>query len=256
MAQAIVEVLDRHGGIDRAELAGLFAGRYQADPYRGYGLSVRRVLDRIAEGIPWEVASREVFGGTGSMGNGGAMRVAPLGAYFADDLDDVVEHAGASAEVTHAHPEGRAGAIATAVAAAWAWHARTRPRPRPGREMIAVVLDRTPEGETRAGLKKSLSLGPDCSVVEAVGVLATGAGSLRRIPCPSHSGVPPGISTTTPRPSGRPSRRAATTTRTVRSWAGSLCWRIATRRSPRSGWRPESRWHRCEDPPTDDILSR
>ena len=28
------------------------------------------------------------------MGNGGAMRVAPLGAYFADDLDEVAEQAG------------------------------------------------------------------------------------------------------------------------------------------------------------------
>ena len=120
MALSVAEVLDRHGRVDQGDLAGLFARRYQADPYRGYGLSVRRVLEGIAGGEPWHASARSIYGGSGSMGNGGAMRVAPLGAYFADDLGEVVEQARASAEVTHAHPEGQAGAIATAVAAAWA----------------------------------------------------------------------------------------------------------------------------------------
>ena len=38
--------------------------------------------------------------------------------YFRDNLQDVVDQARASAEVTHLHPEGAAGAIAIAVAAA------------------------------------------------------------------------------------------------------------------------------------------
>lgn len=175
MARTLVEVLDRHGRVERNDLARSFAHCYQSDPYRGYGLSVRRVLERIAEGIPWSDASREVFEGMGSMGNGGAMRVAPLGAYFADDLDDVVEQAGASAEVTHAHPEGRAGAIATAVAAAWAWRARTRPRPRFGQEMLALAYDQSPDGDTRTGLGRALSLDLDRTVEEAVAILGNGS---------------------------------------------------------------------------------
>lgn len=42
------------------------------------------------------------------------MRVAPLGAYFADDLDTVVKQSRLSAEVTHAHPEGIAGGVVAA----------------------------------------------------------------------------------------------------------------------------------------------
>ncbi len=175
MALSVAEVLDRHGRIEQEDLAGRFARRYLADPYRGYGLSVRRVLEGIAEGETWHASARSIYGGTGSMGNGGAMRVAPLGAYFADDLDEVVEQARASAEVTHAHFEGQAGAIATAIAAAWAWQARNRPRPHLGRDMIALALGRTPEGGTRAGLEKALALGPDVSVEEAAGVLGNGS---------------------------------------------------------------------------------
>ena len=39
----------------------------------------------------WRSASPQLFGGVGSFGNGAAMRVAPLGAFFADDLNQVVE---------------------------------------------------------------------------------------------------------------------------------------------------------------------
>jgi ADP-ribosylglycohydrolase len=48
------------------------------------------------------------------------MRIAPLAAYFAEDgLEKVVEQAALSAAVTHAHPEGIAGAVAAAVAGAY-----------------------------------------------------------------------------------------------------------------------------------------
>lgn len=48
------------------------------------------------------------------------MRVAPLGAYFAEELDTCLrDEAALSAAVTHAHPEGKAGAIAVAAAMAW-----------------------------------------------------------------------------------------------------------------------------------------
>jgi hypothetical protein len=56
------------------------------------------------------------------------MRVAPVGAYFADDLAQAAEQAHRSARVTHAHPEASAGAIAVAIAAAWAYRLRVRPR--------------------------------------------------------------------------------------------------------------------------------
>jgi ADP-ribosylglycohydrolase len=172
MAQAIVSGLDRHGRIEPDELALDFARRYQADPYRGYGLTVRRVLEDIAEGVHWDRAARQVYGGMGSMGNGGAMRVAPIGAYFGDDFGAVVEQARVSAATTHAHPEGQAGAIAVAVASAWASH-RRGPSSR-GREMLEAVLEWTPEGETRSGIERALSLDFDRPVRAAVEVLGNG----------------------------------------------------------------------------------
>ncbi len=57
-----------------------------------------------------------------SWGNGSAMRVSPVGFAY-DSLDEVLDQAKHSAEVTHNHPEGIRGAQATAATIFWA---RTR----------------------------------------------------------------------------------------------------------------------------------
>jgi|HubBroStandDraft_4_1064222.scaffolds.fasta_scaffold253935_1 hypothetical protein len=108
MALGIVEVLDGLGAIEQDTLARVFARRYGVEPHRSYGGAAHEILRNILTEIPWQFTAKAVFGGTGSMGNGGAMRVAPLGAYFADDLDEVVRQARASAEVTRIRTARRA----------------------------------------------------------------------------------------------------------------------------------------------------
>jgi len=168
MALAICEVLDAHCGIDRDLLAKVFARRYVRQPMRGYGAGAHQLLRELAVGAPWEDASRALFEGMGSYGNGGAMRAAPIGAYFADDLEAVVHHARMSAEVTHAHPEGQAGAIAIALAAAHAARDESS-------DLLDFVLDKTPDGETRAMIDVAKRLPPDSSVRLAASSLGTGA---------------------------------------------------------------------------------
>lgn len=50
----------------------------------------------------------------GSLGNGSAMRVSPIGVFF-NDVKKVIIYAIASAATTHNHPEGIKGAVVTAV---------------------------------------------------------------------------------------------------------------------------------------------
>jgi ADP-ribosylglycohydrolase len=175
MALGIVEVLRRWGHIEQDDLAGVFARRYRVNPHRGYGATAHDVLQAIGAGDPWQLASGSVFGGMGSMGNGAAMRVAPLGAYWADGYATVVEQARLSAEVTHAHAEGKAGAIAVAVAAAWAGRRGNGEAHGSGRVLLEVVLEHTPSGETRRGLEHALSLPFDLSVPTAASLLGNGS---------------------------------------------------------------------------------
>lgn len=111
----------------------------------------------------------------GSFGNGAAMRVAPLGAFFADQpLEVVCTQARLSAEVTHAHAEGIAGAIAVAAAAALAWQRRTTGGSL-GRSWIAAVRDAVPRGYTRDAVAEALDVPSDAPIVEAAQTLGNGS---------------------------------------------------------------------------------
>ena len=92
MGIAVVEVLDEHECIDEDALAKAFAERCIAEPNRGYGRAAWLVLNRIASGCSWREAAHQ-----GSCGNGYAMRVAPVGGFFADDLAEATQQAAISA---------------------------------------------------------------------------------------------------------------------------------------------------------------
>lgn len=178
MAVSIVEVLSRRAAIDRDELAQRFAARYRAEPGRGYGGMAHQILTEILQGISWEQAAGEAFDGEGSMGNGGAMRSAPIGAFFADELDALVEQARRSAQVTHGHPEGQAGAIAVTLAAAEA--ARLGQRQAllsagAGASLLEVALEHTPDGPTREGLERAVEIPLDAPALEAAQRLGNGS---------------------------------------------------------------------------------
>lgn len=172
MALSILATLVEHGQIDQEYLAREFAGRY--DPGRGYGPAMHRILRRIGGGEPWRAVAASVFAGQGSYGNGAAMRVAPLGAYFADDLDAVVAQARRSAEVTHAHPEGIAGAVAVAAGAAWACRLRGGPVP-PVPSFLERVVESVPDSEVRERLRHAQTLPASASVRLAVAALGNGS---------------------------------------------------------------------------------
>ena len=175
MALSIVRCLRRYGHIDRDALAKGFAEEYARDPTRGYGRGAREILRAIGEGTPWETAAARVFNGQGSHGNGGAMRAAPLGAYFADDFDRVVAEAKASAAVTHAHPDGQTGAIAVALATAW-MHREGRRASNRGHALIEFVLERLPETDTYHCLKKAAAVPFEQSPRAAASILGSGSG--------------------------------------------------------------------------------
>src|ERR1051326_1991481 len=89
MALSIIRCLKRHGTIERDALASAFAQEYVRDPTCGYGRGAHGILQQICAGTSWQTAAGRAFNGEGSCGNGGAMRSAPIGAYFAGDTQRV-----------------------------------------------------------------------------------------------------------------------------------------------------------------------
>jgi len=107
------------------------------------------------------------------MGNGGAMRAGPIGAYFAWDLEVAADQARLAAAVTHANIEGQAGAMAVAAAAAWAAGGAKDPR-----DLFGAVLDVVPVGITRDTIERASSIGPDVEVLDVVGQIGNGIQAL------------------------------------------------------------------------------
>lgn len=173
MAVSVVAVLIADGRIDQDRLAEGFARRYE--PWRGYGRGMHALLPALRDGGDWRWLSERLFPG-GSYGNGSAMRVAPLGAYFHDaPAGQVVAEAERTAEVTHAHPEAKAGAVATALAAWVAARSRGGQPPDPAEWWNAVLAPLDPSLRVTRGLRFAESLSPDASLSEAVARLGNGS---------------------------------------------------------------------------------
>jgi poly(ADP-ribose) glycohydrolase ARH3 len=103
MTIGVAEVLIYDGTIDPARLAAAFERNYT--PGRGYGPGAQRILDAVRAGGDWQALAATVFPG-GSLGNGAAMRVAPVGLLFHRDQTTLLEQARLSALPTHTHPVG------------------------------------------------------------------------------------------------------------------------------------------------------
>ena len=174
MACVLFAHLRTWGEVRPGLLADAFAAEYHRDSGRKYGPSMHRVLRRIGAGEDYRAVTTAQFGGQGSYGNGAAMRVAPLGAWFRDDLGAVVEQARLSALASHAHPEAVAGAVAVAVAAALAAAGADGEAP-PRAEFLREVAARVPESDVASGLRVAAGFPEHTSVRHAASVLGSGA---------------------------------------------------------------------------------
>ncbi|WP_329532044.1 ADP-ribosylglycohydrolase family protein [Streptomyces sp. NBC_01450] len=167
MASSVVAVLARHRRIDQDALAGSFADHHDLE--RGYGPAVNRLLRQIQEGGDWRELASALFKGQGSWGNGAAMRIAPLGAWYAYDPEQAVHQAEISAYPTHQHREAVVGAMAVAAAAALA----ADPAGPPSAEaLLDGVVALVPRSVVGAGLRRArdmLDYGDTATVAAVLG---------------------------------------------------------------------------------------
>lgn len=80
---------------------------------RAPGITCMTACQKLVDGFDWRDA-----GVKESKGCGSAMRAAPIGLYYHQDIDRVIEVAAASSVITHGHPTGVAAAAGAAVTVA------------------------------------------------------------------------------------------------------------------------------------------
>ncbi|MFB6503854.1 ADP-ribosylglycohydrolase family protein [Streptomyces sp. NPDC002466] len=179
MAVSVLAVLGKHQRIDQDALARSFADHHDFD--RGYGPAVNRMLRLVREGGDWRELASALFQGQGSWGNGSAMRIAPLGAWYADDPEQATHQAEISSYTTHQHREAVVGAMAVAAAASLA-AADTGP-PTPA-DLLDGVIALVPRSAVGAGLRRAR----DMLDYDDAGTVAAVLGNGRRTS--AHDTVP------------------------------------------------------------------
>lgn len=181
LACSVVAVLAEHGEVDQDALAASFAAHH--DTSRGYGRAVDRMLRLVRrEGADWRESAASLFDGRGSWGNGAAMRIAPLGAWFADDPARAVQQAERSAFVTHQHREAVAGAMAVAGAAALVAGGADDADPaapgvvslQGGVRLLNLLLELVPRSAVQAGLRRAADMLDYQDVATVAAVLGSG----------------------------------------------------------------------------------
>lgn len=114
MALGLAESILEKRRIEQEHLGDTFRRNYRREPWRGYASGPPSVFYRVdSHGVSYVEAAKQLFGGSGSLGNGAAMRIVPVGLFF-HDSENLYEIACASAEVTHAHSVGKDGAAVLA----------------------------------------------------------------------------------------------------------------------------------------------
>lgn len=118
MMIGIAESLIEKRGFDGKHMAHTFIRNF--DPTRGYGLGPPRVFGLIMSGEKWNEASKRLFDGNGSFGNGASMRIAPIGLLYHGDFNRLRSISYSSSQITHSHKLGKEGAALQACAIALA----------------------------------------------------------------------------------------------------------------------------------------
>lgn len=171
-------LIARTGQVDAQHLGDTFATEYHQEPWRGYGAGPPRIFATAAAGTPYLEAAAALFGGTGSFGNGAAMRAAPVAVAGGDDPDRVASLARQQAMVTHAHTLGQDGAALLALAV---WALATWPHDDPART-IGATLRHLDTDEMRSAAATALDLGPDASATSIARRLGNGVAAVEAVP--------------------------------------------------------------------------
>ena len=128
LAQAALlsEALLRRGGFDAADF-GVRLVHWAKTNGRGMGSQTRRVIRSLERGLAPLAAGRHVWESSDrqAAGNGGVMRVAPVGLRYHDDPAELLRVAELATAVTHCDPRCTHSATAVAAAVAALLHGRS-----------------------------------------------------------------------------------------------------------------------------------
>lgn len=115
MSLMVAESLIENHGFNPDDLSERYVDWMVSGRARGWGKTTLMAVTNLINGKHWSES-----GVPGSYGNGTAMRAAPFGVYFRNDLKSLIAICKIDSAITHASEEAEAGSIAIALTTAYA----------------------------------------------------------------------------------------------------------------------------------------
>jgi poly(ADP-ribose) glycohydrolase ARH3 len=185
MMIGITESLLKNRGFDGKDMALTFTRNYELEPWRGYGPGPPHIFRLVRAGVAWDEVALRLYRG-GSYGNGSAMRVAPVGAFYHDDSARLKEVAYQSSQITHAHQLGKEGAALQAYAVALATNLESS-SPLDRGDFLAKLINFVSAGIYREKLNKMEALLPQPDKTRVVLELGNGIEAFNSVPTAIYS---------------------------------------------------------------------
>ena len=172
MQQMVAESLIENHGFNPDDLAVRYVDWMVSGRARGWGKTTLMAIQNLLNGKHWSES-----GIAGSEGNGTAMRAAPFGVYFRNDIHSLVEIVKIDSAITHASPDAEAGAIAIAVAAAYAVNNDTD-------NLLEKIWKVLPDSKVKSSIYSLSSLidSPYIPPAQALSILGTKANVKETVP--------------------------------------------------------------------------
>lgn len=172
MSIMVAESLINNKGFNPDDLAVRYVDWIVSGRARGYGRTTLMAVQNLSSGKHWSES-----GIAGSYGNGTAMRAAPFGIYFRNDLQSLVAICKIDSAITHASEDAEAGSIAIALAAAHAVNDDTE-------DLLERISEKLPDSKVKALVYSlgSLINSDKISPQQALRVLGTKANVRETVP--------------------------------------------------------------------------
>jgi ADP-ribosylglycohydrolase len=115
-ARELMQSYAKCGKFDPADYAERIAMTFVEKRIIAFGYSTKEAVKRLCQGISWEESGAP----PPAAGNGSAMRAAPIGLFFYDKPEMLIQAAHDQGRITHKDPRSSAGAVAISGAVALA----------------------------------------------------------------------------------------------------------------------------------------
>lgn len=167
----VAESLIKNHGFNPTSISEDYLKWFDSGKARGYGKTTKLAIDNLRDGKKYYES-----GIVDSYGNGTAMRAAPFGVYYKDDIKFLIESIKTDSAITHASNEAEAGALAIGLAVAYCLNNESE-------NLIAKIVSHLPESKVRESLLSIEELvNSDVSLDKAYILLGTKADVRMTIP--------------------------------------------------------------------------